>query len=130
MSSDDSDRSRAQVIGGYARTIEDPGGSKTYSYAYLTVLFAVIVAGLAASIYLGIVTPDVDVTATLSIGWILEYTVAGIVVLFFFWTAAQIANVVGMSFVGGTIGLVARIADNYELPNQADAGGGGGDDEG
>jgi len=107
--------------------IDDPGGSKTYSYAYLSALFAVIVVGLAASIYAGLVTPDVEVTATLSIGWILEYTVAGLVALFFLWTFAQVANIVGMGFIGGVVGVIARIAHNYELPN-ADGGDDGEDD--
>jgi hypothetical protein len=118
MSTDQSDDLEEQVDG-----VEDPGGSKTYSYAYLTGLFALIVAGLAGSIYFGLVTPDVEVTATLQIGWILEYTVAGIVVLFFFWTFAQVANIVGMGFISGVVGIVARIAHNYEIPNADDGDG-------
>jgi len=120
MSTDQSEDLEEQVDG-----IEDPGGSKTYSYAYLTALFAVIVAGLAASVYFGLVTPDVEVTATLQIGWILDYAVAGIVGIFFFWTFAQVANIVGMGFVAGIVGVIARIAHNYELPNQGNDGGDG-----
>jgi len=66
------------------------------------------------------VTPDIDVTASVSIGWVIEYTVAGLVGLFFFWTFAQVANIVGMGFIAGVIRIVARIADNYELPNPDD----------
>jgi len=97
--------------------VEDPGGSTMYSYAYLTGLFTLIAVGLVASVYFGFVTPDVEVTASLSIGWILEYAVAGIVVIFFFWTFAQVANIVGMGFISGVVGVVARIADNYQMPN-------------
>jgi hypothetical protein len=125
MSTDQSDDLEEQVD-----DVEDPGGSKTYSYAYLTALFALIVGGLIASIYFGLVTPDVEVTATLQIGWILEYTVAGIVVLFFFWTFAQVANIVGMGFISGVVGVVARIAHNYQMPNPPGGGDEGGDGDG
>jgi hypothetical protein len=113
MSTDQDTDDLADDVGG----VDDPEGSKTYSYVYLTALFAAIVAALAASVYFGFVTPDVEVNATLSIGWILEYTVAGIVALFFLWTFAQVANIVGMNFIGGVVGVIARIAHNYELPN-------------
>lgn len=125
MSTDQSDDLEEQVD-----DVEDPGGSKTYSYGYLTALFALIVGGLIASIYFGLVTPDVEVTATLQIGWILEYTVAGIVVLFFFWTFAQVANIVGMGFISGVVGVVARIAHNYQMPNPPGGGDEGGDGDG
>jgi len=115
MSSADDDSLQSTV-----GSIEDPEGSKTYSYAYLTGLFVVIVGGLAASVYFGYVTPDVEVTATLSIGWILEYAVAGMVALFFLWTFAQVSNITGMAFISGVVGAVARIADNYELPHERD----------
>jgi hypothetical protein len=124
MSTDEPDL-QAEVEG-----VDDPQGSKTYSYAYLTGLFVTVAAGLVAAVYFGYVTPDVDVVASVSIGWVLEYAVAGFVALFFFWTFAQVANIVGMGFISGVVGVVARIADNYELPNPDGDDGDDGDEDG
>jgi len=121
MSASD-DESLESTVG----AIEDPEGSKLYSYAYLSALFAVIAGGLAASVYFGYLTPDVTVTATLSVGWVLEYAVAGMVALFFLWTFAQVSNITGMAFISGVVGTVARIADNYELPREDEMTGDGG----
>lgn len=102
-------------------TVEDPGGSKRYSYAYITALFAVAVGGLAAAVYFGYIDPSVEVQMSVDLGWLVEYTVAGLVVLFFLWTFAQVANIVGMGFIAGVVGAIARIADNYELPERREA---------
>ena len=91
-------------------------GQRWYAKAYLTALFAVIIAGLTAAVYFGIVQPEFIITAEASIGWVLEYLVMGVVALFLLWTAAMILIALPGSFVSGIMSAVARIADAYELP--------------
>lgn len=98
--------------------VQDPGGSKTFSYAYVSLLFLSILGAAVAAVRFGYVSPSVEIQATIQVGWIVEYTVAGLIALFFLWTFAQMANIVGMGFISGLVGAVARIADNYELPRR------------
>lgn len=112
--------SESETVEEAAQDVEDPEGSKTYSYGYLTALFLGIVGLGIASIYFGYVEPNIVVNATLNAGWIVEYFVAGLGALFLLWTFAQIANITGMNFISGIIGVIARIADNYSLPEKED----------
>jgi len=104
-----------------AQDVDDPEGSKTYSYGYLTALFLGLIALGVASVSFGYVTPDITINATLNAGWIVEYFAAGLAALFILFTFAQIANITGMSFISGLIGVIARIADNYSLPEDNDS---------
>lgn len=112
--------SESETVEDAAQEVEDPEGSKTYSYGYLTSLFLGLVGLGVVSVYFGYVTPDITVNATLNAGWIVEYFAAGLGALFLLWTFAQIANITGMNFISGIIGVIARIADNYSLPEKED----------
>ncbi len=103
-----------------AQEVDDPEGNKTYSCAYLSALFLGIVGLGIASVFFGYVEPNIVVNATLNAGWIVEYFVAGLGTLFLLWTFAQIANITGMNFISGLIGVIARVADNYSLPEDSE----------
>jgi hypothetical protein len=90
-------------------------GSKKYSYVYVTALFLTILGAIVGSVAFGIIDPSIQVTATVSIGWIVEYTALALAGLFVLFTLAQVLNIIGVSFVGGLVTAIARIADNYEI---------------
>lgn len=55
--------------------------------AQLVILFVAVVAGVALSISTGLITPSIVITATVNIGWIVEYlviAVSGAFVLYVF----------------------------------------------
>lgn len=55
--------------------------------AQLVILFVAVVAGIALSISTGLITPSIVITATVNIGWIVEYlviAVSGAFVLYVF----------------------------------------------
>jgi len=116
MSVPDDDRSIADA----ADDVPEPGGSKRYAYIYLTGLFVSIAGGLIGAVAVGIIDPEITVSASVSVGWIVEGIIAAIAAAFIFWTFAQITNVLGVDFVAGVVGVVARIADNYQLPGDVD----------
>ena len=90
-----------------------------YAYAYLTVLFSLIVASIAAAVYFGILSPSIRVEAVANIGWILEYVALFIAIAFVVFTTAMVLIALPGSIMGGMVRVVARIADNYEMPQDA-----------
>lgn len=100
--------------------LKPPRGSKTYSYVYISLVLLLILASGVGAVYYGFVQPDVDITVTMEVGWIVEYSIAGVVALLFLWTFAQMVNIIGVGFVTSLFSAIARIADNYSLPETED----------
>ena len=99
----------------------DSGGRtlRVYAALYLTVLFVGMAGAAAASVYFGFVSPSITVTAEVSVGWLLEYLAIGLVALFLVFTAAMVLLLLPGNFVSGTTRAIARIADAYEIPEEA-----------
>jgi hypothetical protein len=76
------------------------------------------VLGLALGVYTGLIDPALTVQASPDLSTAAEWLAQGLVVAFLFWTYVQVQRVTGVGFIQGIIGTVARIADNYELPNE------------
>lgn len=92
-------------------------GTRWYARTYLTVLFGLLVAGVVASVHFGLLTPNLTVTATVDVGYLLEYLAVGVVAIFLLWTAAMVLVALPGEFLSGVLSAAARIADAYELPN-------------
>ena len=94
-----------------------------YSYAYLTLLaLALLGAGYLIwwLIAAGYIETDLAVSATADVGWVIEYLVAGVVLVFLIWTFIQIMKVTGVSFWNRVFDGLASIADSYERPGKED----------
>jgi len=87
-----------------------------YAYVYLTVLIVALLAGTYHAAHVGLIATDVTVTVHASLGWVVEWLLAGLVVLFLLWTFAQVVRATGGRFVSGVVNRVASIADSYQLP--------------
>jgi hypothetical protein len=98
---------------------EDVGrGMQWYARAYTTVLFSILIIGLVATVHFGIVSPSVTVSATLELGWLLEYVAIFIAALFTFFTASMALIALPIGFVSGILSAAARIADANDLQNE------------
>jgi len=108
---------------------EDPGGGLKplkpgkpwqvqFAYAWFVLLILVLIGGFGASIWLGIVNIQATFTFQASLGWVLEYLVAGLVAVFLLFTFVQVVRITGIGFIQGLMSTIARIAHNYELPQQ------------
>lgn len=95
------------------------GGSRIRFYAklYLTVLFGGALLSLVVAVWTGIIDPSLSVSASVQIGWLVEYVLIGFAALFFVWTASMLLIALPGAFVSGAVSAIARIADAYELPN-------------
>jgi len=101
---------------------------RTYAKAYWTALLLGIVLLGVGAYFVGIIDPQIAVTAEVSIGYVVEYVVLGFGILFILFTAGMAVVIFPGTFTAGLIRGLARIADAYELP--ADDGtreGGGGE---
>lgn len=57
-----------------------------FSVVWLFILVVVIVGGVGLSYYVGIIQPEIAIAATVNVGWILEYFIAGILFTLLFVT--------------------------------------------
>lgn len=89
--------------------------SRTFATAYIMALLTLLSGGFIASIYYGYITPDITLTATVDVGWVIEYLVMGIVALILIWSASMVLVALPGSFIAGTVGAVKTIADSYQL---------------
>lgn len=95
--------------------LKPPAGTRRYAVAYVSLLVLLPVVGLAAATALGWVSFDLTFTATVSIGWLIEYGLAALAGLFLLFTAAQVVKAIGVGFTRSIVSFVARQADNYQL---------------
>lgn len=107
-----------------AQELEDADDDVTrtqrwFAKSYLTVLFALLISAIGLSVYLGIVSPSITIEAHADIGWIIEYLTLFLVLAFVVFTTAMILIALPGSIVGAMVRTVARIADNYEMPESA-----------
>lgn len=93
-------------------------GLRWYAKIYLTVLFLGIVAAIGGAVYFGYINPNITVTATVEVGYLLEYVAMGLTGAFLLWTAAMILVALPGSFTANVVKATARVADNYELPTE------------
>lgn len=100
----------------------DSGGwpIRVYATLYLTGLIVAAAGVIVWLISSGTLDPTIEVSASLNIGWLLEYAAIFFVGLFVFWTAAMVLIVLPGSIFGGLTSAIARIADSYQLPTQDD----------
>jgi hypothetical protein len=93
-------------------------GMQWYARAYTTALFSILIIGLVATVHFGIVSPSVTVSATLELGWLLEYVAIFIAALFAFFTASMALIALPIGFVSGILSAAARIAKAEDLRNE------------
>jgi len=74
--------------------------------AYLIGLYVTLGAALVAAVWAGYITPDITVAATVSVGWVLEYLIAGLVAGFLLFTFGMLLA----ALPGSIIGLLGSIA--------------------
>jgi hypothetical protein len=88
-----------------------------YSYGYLSVLLLAILGALYAVyrfVVSGVIETNISVSINANLGWVAEYAILGLVILFLIWTMIQILRVTGVSFWNKLFDSVANIADSYE----------------
>jgi len=88
-------------------------GQRRYAYGYLTVLFLGIVLAIGGSVYLGILAPEITITATVSIGWIVEYVAMALAAAFVLFTFAMILVALPGSILSAIATLLANTAQGY-----------------
>jgi len=93
-----------------------------FARAYLVGLVVLIVGGLSALLYIGVLDVDLSLTAEANVGWILEYVVGGVGLLLVAFTAFMVIKAVGGNLIASVIRGGARLADAYQLPENRDEG--------
>lgn len=97
---------------------EDVGrGLRWYAKAYLTVLFFGIVGFFVAALWVGFIDLNLTLTASVSVGWVVEYLIVAVAAVFVIWTAAMVLVALPGSFISGVVSAIARIADAYQMPD-------------
>lgn len=87
-------------------------GQRFTATAYLIGLFATIGLALVAAVYFGYIDPSLTVTGEVSIGWVVEYLVAGIVAVFLLFTGAMVLVAIPVSISSAIIRFAAGIAES------------------
>lgn len=98
-----------------ADDIEDADVSSEQRFtatAYLIALYLTIGAGLVAAIYFGYIDPYIELTATASVGWALEYLVGGLVAIFLVFTGAMVLVALPVSISAALVRFAAGIAES------------------
>jgi hypothetical protein len=88
-----------------------------YSYGYLSALLLVVIGALYAVyrfLVSGVIETNIAVSINANLGWVAEYAILGLVILFLVWTSIQILRVTGVSFWNKLFDSIASIADSYE----------------
>lgn len=91
-----------------------------YAGVYLSVLFGGSLLALGVAVYAGIIVPEITVTATISIGWLIEYVLIAVAGLFVLFTASMILVILPGGIIGGLVGAIATAADAYERPDRSE----------
>lgn len=97
-------------------TDDDSPTERWFARGYVVGLIALAVGGLASLLYFDYIDVALTVSASVSVGWILEYLIAILAAIFVTFTALMVIKAVGGNLVAAAIRAVARIAHNYELP--------------
>jgi len=100
-----------------ADDIEDADVSQAQRFTatgYLIALFLILGAAIAVAVHFGYIDPDITVTATVSVGWILEYLVAGLVAAFLLFTGAMVLVAIPVSISAAIIRFAGGIAESGE----------------
>lgn len=104
-----------QDIDQAADDIEEADVSRSQRFtatAYLIGLFVTIGLALVAAVYFGYIDPSLTVTGEVSVGWVVEYLVAGIVAVFLLFTAAMVLVAIPVSISSAIIRFAAGIAES------------------
>jgi len=88
--------------------------------AYLVALYASIGVALAAGVWLGYITPDITVTATVSAGWVLEYIIGGLAGGFLLFTFGMLLAALPGSIIGLFGSIAYGIAESQGLINDTE----------
>lgn len=80
--------------------------------AYLIGLFVSIGLALVAAVYFDYVEPSLTITGEVSVGWVVEYLVAGIVAVFLIFTAAMVLVAIPVSISSAIVRFAAGIAES------------------
>lgn len=91
-------------------------GRRRFAFIYLAVLFFGLLTAIGGFVYLGYVDLNITIGLDMEIGWIAEYFVVGVALLFLVFTGLMVMSAAGTSLTAGAIRAVARAADSYELP--------------
>lgn len=98
-----------------AEDIEDADISKTQRFTattYLIALFVTIGVAIVAAIWFDYIQLHIDATATVQVGWILEYLVAGIAAAFLVFTGAMVLVALPVSISAAIIRFAGGIAES------------------
>jgi hypothetical protein len=114
-----SDETTEQIQESLEQSDKDIGmASRTFATAYIMALLTLLSGGFVASVYYGYITPNITLTATVDVGWVIEYLVMGIVALILIWSASMVLVALPGSFIAGTVGALKTIADSYQLKRE------------
>jgi len=91
---------------------------RRFAYAYLTALVLVPIIALALAVWLDYLTVDVSVTASVAIGWAVEYTLIALFGLFVLFTFVQVARIAGIGFINRLAEALVTVLDNYQRPDR------------
>ncbi|AGM11891.1 hypothetical protein DNAM5_28 [Haloarcula californiae tailed virus 1] len=86
-------------------------GLRTYARTYVTGLFVVLVLGFAAAVYFDFISFSLNLTADVSVGYLVEYLAIAIVVLFVFFTAAMVLIAIPASFTAAIVRFAGGIVE-------------------
>lgn len=109
------DRVESEDLDQAADDIEDADVSTAQRFTatgYLVGLFATIGVGFVAAVYFDYIDPYIELTATVSVGWVLEYLVAGIVAVFLVFTGAMVLVAIPVSITSAIVRFAAGIAES------------------
>jgi uncharacterized membrane protein YdjX (TVP38/TMEM64 family) len=77
-----------------------------WAYIQLAALFGGVIAVGVAAVAVGIITPDITLTATVNVGWIVEWAVIGFIAAFLIYVFALIA----IALPGSILSLLGGLA--------------------
>lgn len=86
-------------------------GLRTYARAYITGLFVLILLGFGAAVYFDFVSVTLDLTAQVSVGYLVEYLAIAMVVIFVFFTAAMVLIAIPASFTAALVRFAGGIVE-------------------
>ncbi|AFH21985.1 hypothetical protein OSG_eHP14_00025 [environmental Halophage eHP-14] len=94
-----------------------------WAYLQLAVIFGIIAGGIALAIYLDVIALSLTLSADASVGWVLEYLVAGIVAAFLLYIAMLILIAAPGSIISLGASVAYGIAESQGLIDDDDTNG-------
>jgi hypothetical protein len=89
-------------------------------FVWLVAVFGTLAVAIGAAVYFDYVTVDLAVSATVNIGWVVEYLVAGLVAVFLIMTFAALLIWLPGSFWGAVTRALGYAATGYQETNTDD----------